>query len=182
MMFVPRRFALLGALALMVALAVALAACDGDGDANGDTTAPGVTVAPDDGAPTEPEPMPTEPEEAPAEPEPVPTEPEEGEDETFRVDIFASEIMYSESSLAAPANEPFVVVFENRDAGIPHTFTIFEDTDAVLEGEPPLASTPQFVGPDTQTLSVDPLPAGRYFFQCQVHLIMNGTLTVGEPR
>jgi cytochrome c oxidase subunit II len=53
----------------------------------------------------------------------------------------------------------------NQDAGIDHNFAIWDGPDLRHQ----LFATGKFPGVATRTDSVPALPAGRYFFQCNVH-------------
>ncbi len=88
--------------------------------------------------------------------------------------IAASGVAYDTTSLEAPANTPFQIVFTNNDAGIPHNVSIHRDQPdgaEVWKGE-------IFSGVDSRTYDVPALPAGTYGFVCTVHPNMTGTLTV----
>ncbi len=88
--------------------------------------------------------------------------------------VSASNIAYEQSSLEAPADTPFSIEFENKDAGVPHNVSIHKDSPTgqeVFKGE-------IFNGPGKRTYSVPALPAGTYAFVCSVHPNMTGTLTV----
>jgi plastocyanin len=90
------------------------------------------------------------------------------------VAIHADDLAFSTSSLSAPAGEPFQVAFDNRESA-PHNVAIYRDdsaTDQVFGSEP-------FSGPAVVTYDVPALPAGTYFFRCDVHPDMAGTLTAG---
>ena len=45
----------------------------------------------------------------------------------------------------------------------------------------PIAATEVVQGPIMQTLEFGPLDAGEYYYQCQVHAQMFGTLTAFAP-
>lgn len=79
--------------------------------------------------------------------------------------VVAQGIAFDTACLAAPADTPFTVVFENRDAGIPHNVAIARD-EAFAD---PLFTGEIFDGTATRTYDVGALPAGRYFFRCDVH-------------
>ena len=88
--------------------------------------------------------------------------------------VSAANIAYEQSSLEAPANTPFQIEFDNKDAGVPHNVSIHKDSASgqeVFKGD-------IFNGPDKRTYSVPALPAGAYAFVCSVHPNMTGTLTV----
>jgi plastocyanin len=89
--------------------------------------------------------------------------------------ISAKDLRFSTATLTAPAGEPFQIVFDNQEAA-PHNVAIYRDasaTDKVLVEEP-------FGGPRSVTYSVPALEAGTYFYRCDVHPDMTGTLTVDE--
>lgn len=87
--------------------------------------------------------------------------------------ISADDLAFSTAALTAPAGEPFQVVFDNRESA-PHNVAIYRDrsaTEAVFVEEP-------FGGPRIVTYDVPALAAGSYFFRCDLHPDMSGTLTV----
>jgi cytochrome c oxidase subunit 2 len=88
--------------------------------------------------------------------------------------VSALNIAYEQASLQAPADTPFSIEFDNKDAGVPHNVSIHKDSatgQEVFKGD-------IFNGPDKRTYSVPALPAGAYAFVCSVHPNMTGTLTV----
>lgn len=86
----------------------------------------------------------------------------------------ALNIAYEVGSLTAPADTPFQIQFNNKDAGIPHNIEIMDPSGAVaFKGE-------IVTGPTTVTYDVPALKAGSYTFVCSVHPNMTGTLTVGN--
>jgi plastocyanin len=85
--------------------------------------------------------------------------------------IVAKDIKFEQSSYQVPAAKPFTLTFDNRD-GAPHNIVIAKDEgfgDKVFAGE-------VFSGPATKPYSVPALAAGSYFFRCEVHPEMKGTL------
>lgn len=103
----------------------------------------------------------------------APEEAEEGEGELAVVSLAAAEIQFQPTSLTVPADEPFVLRFDNQDAGIQHNVDIFAESD--------FSGTPRFegeliTGAREIDYDVDALAAGGYFFRCVVHPTMVGEL------
>ena len=93
------------------------------------------------------------------------------------LEVTASGTSFDTDCLAAPADEPFEILFNNQDQGLPHNVAIYTDSSAaevLFQGE-------TFAGPDEQTYQVDPLQAGDFFFRCDVHPTqMTGTFVVAD--
>jgi uncharacterized membrane protein/plastocyanin len=77
--------------------------------------------------------------------------------------------------LTAPAGEPFGLAFANEDDGVQHNVAIYRD-DSVEES---LFVGDLIQGPETVTYDVPALDASGYYFRCDVHPQMDGTLEVG---
>ncbi|HEX5147812.1 MAG TPA: cupredoxin domain-containing protein [Candidatus Limnocylindrales bacterium] len=85
--------------------------------------------------------------------------------------LTAKDFKFTESQVTVPADEAFELTFDNQD-GAPHNVAIYTDSSAstkVSVGE-------IFGGPGQKTQSVPALAAGTYFFRCDVHPDMQGTL------
>ena len=96
--------------------------------------------------------------------------PASGEPSTS-VSIVAANIAFTTTDVTVAADTPFVIVFENQDAGVPHNVQINDASGAeVFKGE-------IFNGVETVEYQVQALPAGEYPFICTVHPNMTGTLT-----
>jgi plastocyanin len=79
---------------------------------------------------------------------------------------------FVQDTVRAPAGSPFEIRFENTDEGTPHNVAIYTDESAA-EG---FFSGDLVDGPATVTYDVPALDEGVYFFRCDVHPQMNGTL------
>jgi cytochrome c oxidase subunit 2 len=107
--------------------------------------------------------------EAAATPTPVPSGAATGP----KIDLVAQNVKFDKADLSAPANTPFTIHFDNRDAGTNHDVDILDTSGAkVFDGR-------DFPGPAAQDYGVGPLAAGTYKFECSIHpALMFGTLTV----
>ncbi len=88
--------------------------------------------------------------------------------------IEANGLAFSTTSLTAPADKPFQIVFDNQEAAL-HNVAIYRDASAA---EKVLVEDP-FSGPAVVVYDVPALGSGTYFFRCDVHPDMSGSLTVG---
>ncbi len=79
--------------------------------------------------------------------------------------LVAHNISWNEFCLAVSANTPFIVNINNQDAGIEHNFSIY---DSFFQ-KTTYFTGPKVTGPATISLNPEPLPPGRYYFQCDVH-------------
>ena len=78
--------------------------------------------------------------------------------------------------LATEAQTDFTIAFDNRDAGVDHNVSIYDDAVAHFQGE-------IFTGPGTREYAVPaiPEPGDTYEFVCDVHpTSMRGTFVVVE--
>jgi mono/diheme cytochrome c family protein/plastocyanin len=89
------------------------------------------------------------------------------------VEVSAVGIAFEQAEITAPADTPFTVRFDNKEA-VPHNVEIKDGTGATqFRGD-------IVTGPTVTDYEVPGLPAGPYTFVCTVHPNMTGTLTVGS--
>lgn len=88
------------------------------------------------------------------------------------VSIAAKNLAFSISELKIPAGKAFKINFTNNDTA-PHNVTILKEKGSADA----LFRKPFFEGPKTQEWKASPVPAGAYYFQCDVHPNMNGQVT-----
>lgn len=87
------------------------------------------------------------------------------------INVSALNIAFEQTELTVPADVPFKIAFENKDANIPHNVEIKDAAGASLfQGE-------IFNGVETRTYDVPALAPGTYPFVCTVHPNMTGTIT-----
>jgi plastocyanin len=89
------------------------------------------------------------------------------------VDLSADDLQFDANVIQAPAGEEFTITFTNLESQ-PHNVAV--DTE---EGGDEIVTGEVITGPDaTTTITVPALDPGEYFFVCDVHPDMNGTIVV----
>jgi plastocyanin len=91
------------------------------------------------------------------------------------VAISAHNLAFSTSTMQLTAGQASTISFDNQDPGTQHNIGIYQDaayTNEVFKGA-------IVVGPSTFTYQVPALAAGTYYFKCDIHPTMKGTVTVG---
>ena len=100
------------------------------------------------------------------------TAPEDPGAPSSEVAITAVELAWDTDALAVSADEPLTVAVENEDTSV-HNFSLYEDDSLakeILIGQDVAAGA-------TVEEEIDPLKEGEYYFQCDYHPSMSGTLT-----
>src|SRR5919197_2339446 len=91
------------------------------------------------------------------------------------VQLVAENTSWNTGCLGLPANSPWSATVVNKDAGIDHTFAVFDSSKLKAK----FFESPRLTGPATATYQLKPLRPGRYYFECTVHgPSMSGTLIV----
>jgi plastocyanin len=93
------------------------------------------------------------------------------------IKVVAQNTSFDVKEIDLPADTPSKLTVENKDP-FAHNLSIY--TDETASGEPLFTFEP-FPGPATKTFDVDPLKEGEYYFHCDIHPTMNGTVVVGGP-
>lgn len=88
------------------------------------------------------------------------------------VEITAADLAFDVSTIEAPAGEDFTITLVNNDSA-PHNISIYseEGGDEIVLGDTAEAD-------QTVTVDVSALEPGTYYFQCDIHPDMNGSLVV----
>lgn len=89
------------------------------------------------------------------------------------VDLAADDLEFDANVIQAPAGEPFTITFTNLES-VPHNVAVLTE-----EGGDEIARGEVITGPDAEdVLEAPALEPGTYFFLCDVHPDMNGTVVV----
>ncbi|HEY2966228.1 MAG TPA: cupredoxin domain-containing protein, partial [Actinomycetota bacterium] len=91
------------------------------------------------------------------------------------VTVTASGISFDTSTIDLPADQPSTIHFVNQDNATQHNIAIYPSAHDLAN---PLFRGDPVTGPDETDYAVDPLKAGTYYFQCDFHPTMNGTVNV----
>jgi plastocyanin len=109
------------------------------------------------------------PSSAPADDSEAPAASQDGEAGTLT--ISADDLVFDTDALTAPAG-PVVVTFTNNDT-VPHNFSVYTE-----EGGEAIATGDIINEGQTDEVDLGTLEPGTYYFVCDLHPEMNGTLTI----
>ncbi len=85
---------------------------------------------------------------------------------------------FSPDHLSVPSGEPVSIEFDNQDPSIQHNVVVFGGQD---DSAPTLAEGNVIAGVAKETVPLEPLEPGTYFFHCAVHpSTMTGTIEASE--
>ncbi|MGH2681426.1 MAG: cupredoxin domain-containing protein [Actinomycetota bacterium] len=93
------------------------------------------------------------------------------------ITIVAEGTAFDTDEIQLPADAPTTLTLDNRDAA-PHNVSIYEDDSA--SGDPLFTFEP-LAGPASEMFDVSPIAEGEYYFRCDVHPTMEGTVVVAPP-
>ncbi|MFM8944820.1 MAG: cupredoxin domain-containing protein [Actinomycetota bacterium] len=89
--------------------------------------------------------------------------------------VVAMGLMFDTNALAFTAGKAASIAMDNQDAGVPHNIAIYPSATDLAN---PLFRGDLITGPATISYDIPALDPGTYYFQCDVHPTMNGTVTV----
>ncbi|HEY7763334.1 MAG TPA: cupredoxin domain-containing protein [Actinomycetota bacterium] len=90
--------------------------------------------------------------------------------------VVASELAFDTDTIELRADTPTTLTLDNRDDGIPHNVAIYTDEslgESLFVGD-------LVTGPASVDYEIPAIPAGEYYFHCDVHPDMSGTVVVQE--
>jgi plastocyanin len=88
------------------------------------------------------------------------------------VELSAADLEFDASVIQAPAGEAFTIRFTNNDSA-PHNVAVYTQ-----EGGDEIANSDPINQGETLEVEVPAQEAGTYYFQCDIHPDMNGTVVV----
>jgi plastocyanin len=90
--------------------------------------------------------------------------------------VVAEGITFDTAEIRLPADQAVTLTFQNNDAGIQHNIAIFPSESDLQD---PLFRGEIITGPDSIDYQIPALQPGTYYFHCDIHPNMNGTVIVG---
>jgi cytochrome c oxidase subunit II len=93
--------------------------------------------------------------------------------------VAAHNISWNTQCIHVAAGTAISLTVSNLDAGIDHNFAIWNGPDTKHE----FFQTSKFPGVATRSFTIQALPPGKYYYQCNVHgPAMSGVFIVGNPK
>ena len=91
------------------------------------------------------------------------------------VTVSADDLVFDVGTIEATAGEAFTITLENADS-VPHNISIYTE-----EGGEEIVVGDIIDGGDSIEVEVPALEEGTYFFVCDLHTTMNGSVVVTAP-
>ncbi len=91
------------------------------------------------------------------------------------ITVTAMNLAFDTDTIHLPANTEVTITFDNQDAATQHNIAIYTDSSATEN----LFRGDLLTGPGTIDYTIPALDPGTYYFRCDVHPTMNGTVVVG---
>ena len=91
--------------------------------------------------------------------------------------VVAENTAFDVSELEIKAEAQNAITLDNRDSGVDHNISIYPDADAGIAFEDAIFEGDIITGPTTIDYDFEGPEKGEYYFQCDVHPNMNGTVT-----
>ena len=88
--------------------------------------------------------------------------------------VTAKDLAFNTKEIDLPAGQAITLTFDNQDAGVVHNIAIYTDASKAKN----LFRGAQFPGVASNPYAIPALDPGTYYFQCDVHNTMNGTVVV----
>lgn len=92
--------------------------------------------------------------------------------------IVASGVQFDIDTINLAANEDVQLEFQNNDAGTVHNVAIYENEKDAQAQENAIFDGAEITGPTSTIYEFTAPAAGEYYFHCDVHPGMNGTVVV----
>jgi plastocyanin len=87
--------------------------------------------------------------------------------------VVAKTIAFDVNEIVLKANSTITLTLDNQDPGIPHNLVILTSENGTK-----IFGQPYFNGPAKETWTFTSPGPGTYFFHCEVHANMKGTVIV----
>ncbi len=94
--------------------------------------------------------------------------------------LAAQNLSFDTAKIELVAGAATTLTFENKDAGVQHNLAIYSDDPTQVPNAEVLFQGEWVTGPATVEYRIPPLQAGTYFFRCDVHPSMKGTVEVKQ--
>ena len=89
--------------------------------------------------------------------------------------VVASGLAFDTTEIDLPADQPTQITLDNRDPAVVHNISIFPNEDSL---DAPMFDGADVTGPDQASYDVPAFQAGTYYFHCDTHPNMSGSVVV----